>query len=281
MSPLPSLRLLFALVAITPCLRADTPATDSAKTDDQIKSAWQSASLGLFNEANRSFAALSGDEARLGEAVTLLLRQPKTDGNVSRSSELLSSLIKESPDSPLAITAHYYLGRIAQTHRTPNDPAAARTIFRELIAAHPGHAYADLATVKLAIIDIYDQVPEDTRRARFDTFAALAPGLKSPTARRDLSILLADSAQRFGYDPVISLDLLLVADQVGIARRNEQGNIWIRIGQLAQDAGRVEVARTYYTKYLATFIRDNRRRMVMERLAALPDPKSHNQKAAQ
>ena len=281
MPSIPPFRLLLALAAATPCIGADNQATDAVKAESEIKAAWQSTSLGLFNEANRSFASLSGDEARLGEAVTLLLRQPKTDGNVDRAEELLSSLIQKSPDSSLAITARYYLGRIAQTHRTPTNPDAARKIFRELIAAHPHHFYADLATVKLALIELYDQVPDDTRRARFDTFASLASGLKSPSARRDLSILLADSSQRFGYDPVIALDLLLVADQVGIARRIEQGNTWIRIGQLAQDAGRVEVARTYYNKYLATFIRDNRRRMVMERLAALPAAPSHNQKASQ
>ncbi len=276
-SPTP-LCLLFALAVIPPCF-ATQPA-DPVKTENHIKAAWQSASLGLFNEANHSFAALSGDEARLGEAVTLLLRQPKTDGNVTRATEMLSAIVKDSPDSSFAITARYYLGRIAQSHRMPNDPETARKTFRDLITAHPGHPYADLATVKLAILDLYEQVPDSLRRARFDEFTKLAPGLKSTTARRDLSLLLADVSQRFGYDPVITLDLLLAADQAGIARRNEQGNVWVRIGQLAQDTGRVEVARAYYNKYLATFIRDNRRRMVTERLAALP-AKTQSPEAAQ
>lgn len=277
--PLPTtLRLMLAIVALPLCLGAES--ADPAKTEASLKSAWQSASLGLFNEANRSFAALPGDEARLGEAITLMLRQPKTDGNVTRATELLSTIIKESPGSPFAITARYYLGRIAQTHRSPNDPETARKIFSELIAAHPGNPYADLATVKLAIIDLYEQVPDGVRRTRFDSFVKLAPGLKSNTARRDLSLLLADASQHFGYGPEITLDLLLAADQVGIARRIEQGNVWIRIGQLAQDTGRVEVARAYYNKYLSIFIRDNRRRMVTERLAALP-AKTKNQEASQ
>jgi hypothetical protein len=280
MSSIPTLRLLIALAAITPCLGADTAVSEPAKAETEIKAAWENASLGLFNEANRAFAKLSGDEARLGEAVTLLLRQPKTDANVRRSTELLSALIKNSPDSPLAITSKYYLGRISQTHSTPNDPAAARAIFKELIASHPGHPYADLATVKLALIELYDQVPDATRRARFDEFAALAPQLKSPSARRDLSIELADTSQRFGYDPVLALDFLLAADQVGIARRIEQGNVWVRIGQLAQENGRPEIARDYYNKYLSTFIRDNRRRMIKERLAALPPATTRNQEAS-
>lgn len=277
--PLPTtFRLMFALAVILPGLRAQS--ADPVKIENEIKSAWQNTSLGLFNEANRSFASLPGDEARLGEAVTLMLRQPKTDGNVTRATELLSALIQKSPGSDLAVTASYYLGRIAQTHRSPNDPETARKIFRELIAAHPGHPYADLATVKLAILDLYEQLPDAARRARFDEFTGLAPGLKSNTARRDLHLLLADASQRFGYDPVITLDQLLAADRIGIVRRTEQGNAWIRIGQLAQDTGRFEVARAYYDKYLSTFIRDNRRRMVTERLAALP-AKTQSPEAAQ
>lgn len=270
MSPIFAPRLLFVLAAITSGL----PAGDSVEarsSDDALKTAWENTALGLFNTANAEFAELSGDEARLGEAVTLLLRQPKTDGNVNRAADLFAALVNESTDPSLAIRAKYHLARIAQTHRTPNDPETARRLFRELIAAHPGHSYAELATVKLAILELYEPGPDDVRRARFDDFAKAAAALESRSARRDLNFLLADASQRFGYDPARTLDFLLAADRAGVARQMERGNTWVRIGRIAQETGRVEIAREYYTKYLATFIRDNRRRMVMEHLAALPD----------
>lgn len=264
-------RAVYPLLVVAICaLHLPFNAAASPLAEDALRSAWEDAALGLFDSANREFAKLSGDEARLGEAVTLLLRQPKTDANINRAAELLATLADKSPGSPLAIRAKYYLGRIAQTHRTPNNPELARRLFRELAGAHPGHPYADLATVKLAILEIYDHVPEADRRARFDAFVAAAATLESPSARRDLNLLLADASQRFGYGPVLTLDCLLAADRVGIARRVEQGNTWVRIGQLAHEAGRFEIARDYYKKYLATFIRDNRRLMVAERLAALP-----------
>lgn len=279
MPQIPPIRLWIALSAIVCGLRvnADSPAR-AASSEAALVEAWQNTATGLFNEANQAFAALPGDEARLGEAVTLLLRQPKTDANIDRASTLLSDIVKKSPGTDLAVTAQYYLGRIEQAHRSPANPRAAGEIFRELIARHQGHPYADLATVKLAILELNEQLPEDERRARFDSFAVIAPGLKSASARRDLCITLADSAQRFGYSPEITLDLLLAADKAGLARRVEQGNAWVRIGQLAQDAGRNEIAREYYGKYLRYFIRDNRRLMVSERLAALPAPAAANAK---
>lgn len=272
MSPISALRLLFLSAAIISSLPARDPVAHSL--DDALKTAWENTALGLFNTANAEFAELSGDEARLGEAVTLLLRQPKTDGNVNRAADLFAALVNESTDPSLAIRAKYHLARIAQTHRTPNDPETARRLFRELIAAHPGHPYAELATVKLAILELYDPVPDDVRRTRFDDFARAAVGLESSSARRDLNFLLADVSQRFGYDPSLTLDFLLAADRSGVARQMERGNTWVRIGQLAQENGRVEIAREYYNKYLAAFIRDNRRRMIMERLAVLPDPEA-------
>lgn len=274
MPSLPSLRLLIALAALPPCFGAGQPAAEPAEAENAIKAAWGNAALGLFNQANIEFAQLPGNEARLGEAVTLLLKQPKTDGNLNRAAAMLEQLVNDDPESSLAITARYYLGRIEQTHRSSGNPEAARAIFRNLVTGHAGHPYADLAAVKLALIELYSQQSDTDRRARFDEFVALAPALKTPSARRDLSLLLADVAQRFGYEPSLTLDLLLAADEVGIARRVEQGNIWIRIGQLAQDTGRADVARAYYNRYLSTFIRDNRRRMVSERLAALPSPES-------
>lgn len=264
--PLALISLPFVASALTPL---NSQPAQSPPATTPLQHAWQTTASGLFDEANIEFASAQGDEARLGEAVTMILRQPKTNGNLHHAATLLANLIRRSPGSPSSIGAYYYLGRIEQTHRNPPNLPEAKRIFRELIAAHPGHPYADLATVKLAIIELYEPLSPDERRSRFDALVALAPGLRSRSSRRDLSMLLADTAQRFGYAPSITLDLLLAADQLGIARRSEQGNTWVRIGQLAEEAGRIDVARSYYEKCLPLFVRDNRLRMVRERVAAL------------
>lgn len=270
MLPPPLLRLSLLAIATAglPHLQADTP---PAAASPAI-AAWQDASVGLFRDSLLAFQSLEGVEARYGQALNLLMRQPKTAGNVDRAAAMLSELAAAEPDSEIGIGARYYLGRIEQTHRITPDPVAARQIFQELIAAHPAHAYAQQAVVKLAIIDLYDRVPAQTRRERFDALAEQAPGLSDPIARRDLYMLLADTVQRFDYAPSIALELLIRADEIGIARLAERANTWIRIGLIASETERPEIARVYFEKFLNNFIRDGRRHTIEERLAALPAP---------
>jgi tetratricopeptide (TPR) repeat protein len=264
------LRLLLAAVvtaAVTP-LHAETPPAAASP----LTAAWQKAAVGLFRDSLLDFEKLESPEARFGQALNLLMRQPKTAGNVERAANALGALAAAEPDSELGIGARYYLGRIEQTHRVTPDPAAARRIFSELVADHPAHELAQQAVVKLAILDLYEPLPETTRRARFDAFVEKAATLSYPAARRDLHLLLADTAQRFDYSPSLTLDLLIRADESGIARRAEQAGTWVRIGLIASETGRPDTARHYFEKFLATFIRENRRLTIEERLAALPAP---------
>jgi tetratricopeptide (TPR) repeat protein len=273
MLPPPLLRLsLLALATLAqPALRAETtPAETPPAAASPAAAAWQDASVGLFSDALLAFQKLEGADARYGEALGLLMRQPKTAGNVDRAAEMLSALVAAEPDSETGIAARYHLGRIEQTHRMTPDPVAARRVFQELVAAHPAHPYAQQAVVKLAIIDLYERVPADTRRARFDAFVEQTASLSDPVARRDLRLLLADAAQRFDYPALLALDLLVGADEDGIARRAEQANVWVRIGILAAENKRPEIARAYFEKFLATYIRDSRRLPIEEMLANLP-----------
>jgi len=272
MSPPPLRRLLqlalaFACAGLSPLL-ADTPPAGASP----ITAAWQDASVGLFNDSRLAFEKLEGADARYGQALTLLMRQPKTAGNVDRAAAMLSELIVAHPDSETAISARYHLGRIEQTHRITPNPVAARQIFKTLIAAHPAHPYAEQAVVKLAIIDLYENIPDHTRRERLDAYVTQAATLIDPVARRDLHLLLADTAQRFDYPPSLALALLIRADQDGIASRTEQASLWVRIGFIASETERPDTARQYFEQFLANYPRDNRRLTVEERLASLPAP---------
>lgn len=268
MPPTPVLMFAAALLAVAPgALQAAAEKTDPASAQ-----AWNDAAIGLFKEAHSSFADAGDEDSRLGAALTLLLQQPKTASNIDRAAAQLRDLAAAAPDSESGIAARYYLGRVEQAHRFTPDPEAARGHYRTLIADHPAHPLAEQAVVKLAILDIYEPVAADVRKTRFDSYLARVGSLATASARRDLAILLADAGMRFGYPASVSLDCLLVADQAGVARRVEQANIWVRIGQLAAETGRPDTARDYYERFLATFTRDNRRRMIAERLAALSAP---------
>lgn len=272
-SPAPSVRkfpistsLLGLFVALTP----PAFAAEAAPALSPLVPAWRDASMTLFKESHDGFDSLSGAEAEFGLALTLLVQQPQTTANVERAKTLLTALATRKPADDFAPAARYYLGRIEQVHRQTPAPAAAREHYALLLAEVPGHYYAQLATVKLAILDLYEPVDASTRRARFDALLPVPAALTLPEARRDLALLLADVALQFDYGQPTALDLLLQAERVGISRPLERAEVWIRIAELARLEGRHAVARDYYQRFLATFKRDNRRQMASEHLASLP-----------
>jgi tetratricopeptide (TPR) repeat protein len=242
----------------------------SSSTTTPLASAWRDTALGLSKDALPVFQATAGPEARFGEALTLLLRQPKTSGNIEQAESILRLLADAQPDSDLGIASRYYLARIAQIHRQRPDPSIAHEILQALVSDHPKHPIAQQALVKLALLDLYTAMPAAEHRALLDTYANQVVTLSDAVSKRDLHLLLADTAQRFGYPPQLALHHLVAAEALGLARRVEQANTWIRIGLLAADLDQPELARRFFERFLATFNRDNRRLMIQERLSSLP-----------
>jgi tetratricopeptide (TPR) repeat protein len=257
------------LVILTVFLGGALPLGHGAPMDATLASAWRDASLSLFKSAHADFSTLTGPDAELGRALTLLVLQPKTKDNLDQSAALLRGLAENPEAAHLAPAALYYLARIEQVHRPVADPEAARAYYQRLIEAYPKTLYGELGVVKRAVLDLYEPVSDETRRARFDALLTVAARLEIPATRRDLSLILADTAQAFGYGDAVALPLLLQADQAGITRPSEQATVWIRIAETAVNSGRPDIARDHYQRYLAAFRRDNRRHMVKEKLGAL------------
>jgi hypothetical protein len=164
------------------------PVTLPAADDPAL--AWRDVSLGLVPAAAPVFTAASA-EARYGEAITLLLRQPKTAGNLDRAVTLLTALAETSPATELGLAARYNLGRIAQVHRPTPDPELARQHYDTLIATAPAHPFAQQAFVKLALLDLYERQSDAARRAHHERpprFDPLPPGrASSATTRRSIT----------------------------------------------------------------------------------------------
>lgn len=257
---------LFCLGALATPLLAGSAETTGVQTDP-----WREVAVSLFQDAHRSFTSRTGPDAELGRALTYLVLQPKTDDNVDRAAAILTELTELPITEEIARAARYYLGRIEHVHRTTPNLGAARTHYRTLIEQVPdGDFFANQARIKLAFIDLYDpQASPAELKARFDELLPVSAKQTAPSARRDLSLLLADVALRFDYGDALALDLLLQADRAGIKRSTEQADVWVRIGELARISGRDDIARDHYQRFLDTFPRDRRRLMVSEKLASL------------
>lgn len=252
--------LLAAALLVTPFSYAEDP----------LLPAWHDASFSLFRDAQRRFSAAQGPEARFGEALTLLQLQPKTDANIEHAAQLLAEVVRTTPNTEPGIAALYYLGRLEHAHRSPRNLPAATTHYRALIAARPDHPLAEQAIIKLGVIELYADLTPAERLAHYAALDRQAKTLKTSTAQRDIHILLAEAALRFALGSDLALEHYLAADRAGIVRATVVADIWVRIGELARETGRNDVARTYYSKFLDTFERDVRRRIVTEHLEALP-----------
>ncbi len=256
-APLPFLFLAVLLPAADP---GDPP------------SPWDQATLGLIREAYRNFARQAGPnrEARFGEAVTLLNLQPKTGANLDRAASLFTDIIATEPADGLGVSARYYVARIAHVHRTSPDDATALRIYRELADLSSPHPLAQRALVQLALMEIFEPRLDPAEvRVRFERLTARGAALTESSAVRDFHLVMGDAALRFNLGEAIALDHLLAADRVGLARAATQRDTWVRIAELGRRTGRNDIAVTYYQRFLENFPRDSRRRMIIERLAAL------------
>ncbi len=263
-----SRRLLLLFSALSLWSAAPGAAPGPAAAED-LRAAWQKVALNLFADAHREFLALPGDEARLGVALTRLQLQPRTTANLEASVADLRALAS-AKDPDLAPIALYHLARIEHAHRLRSDPPAALAAYAELRRSFPGHPLADEALVRMAMIEVYEPAPPEHQAATLARYAALAPELASADARRDLHLLLADAALRLTRDESAALAHYLAAEQAGIQLAAIRTTVLVSIGELAARLGRPELARRAFDDYLAFAPRDNRRTLVLERLAALP-----------
>ena len=238
---------------------------------------WMYASLTLINEANAIFQQLrlhSPDERenRFGEAATLINVQPKTTANLNTASAIFSDLVVEKNDDDIADASRYLMGRIEQIHRLDPDTSSAAAIYRNLLDDRPGSPFAQRALPKLALIVLFDA--QASGNAGLAEITSRAEKLTDSDAASDTHLMLADYYSLIGGDEANALRSLLIAESHGIKRYRFRGNVLIRIAELSNRLGLKEQAAQYYRKFLDSYERDNRRRLVQERMRALTGSES-------
>lgn len=231
-------------------------------------------STGFFNDAHAEFvkdletSPANQRTLRYGEAVSLLNVQPRTEANIERAYALFGELFAAVPDDDLGWSSRYLQARIDQVQRSKPDIPKAEAIFSELIQRDPSHPMAQRARLKLAIILLYAKVDKAERRRRFDEFSQAAAGFTDLNIKAQLHLLLAEVARRFEYGNEVELEQMLAANQANITRKRMRAEALVRIGDLARLTGRIDVARDYYTQFLAEYARNERRSTIEGYLAA-------------
>ena len=144
----------------------------------------------------------------------------------------------------------------------------AKTHFSRLIERHGEHPAAQLAIIKLGILDLYDPSIKDvaTRLSRTEERVEM---LMDPMAERDFHILLAEAYERFNFSKSKSLEHLLAAKAADPKIEQLDPNFTVCVADLAKELGDLETAIRYYRGFLENYQRDARRFQVARTLETL------------
>ena len=205
--------------------------------------------------------------------------QRKTRRNIERAYHILEQLRDEDSADHYGLSAQYFLARIDQIHRSPPDPDSAARHYLSLIERQSNHPLAQLAVIKLGILELYNPSIEDFSAALSETEERLNI-LTDSIAIRDFHILLAEAYERHKLSKSKGLEHLLAAQEIDPAIRLLDNGFIIRVADLARELGDYELSIRYYREFLDLFQRDVRRFQVaraLERLSSVtrPYPKSY------
>jgi tetratricopeptide (TPR) repeat protein len=246
-------------------------------TEPMAAEAWAQLGRLLFDDAQQKFTAAelagaTGPDLQLGQAVSWLMRQPKTSGNVEQALLGLRQVQAEEPaGSRWQLAARYLEGRVWQFHHSQPDEARAAQIYAELWQAYPETYWGQVAFLKLAIIRLY--APGEGRERKRQVLEELAVEVErvgEVAVRSTVHRALSEAYARLLGDLAGQMRHGWVALKLGVAKENARARLLVQVGQAAQALGEAEVAREAYQRFLADFPRDERAWLVARRLAALP-----------
>ncbi len=234
----------------------------------EVTAGWQALAGYRADEALKIFAAGArapdpavAREARLGQAVALLAKQPVTAGQVDEARRVCT-----------ALAARFLLGRIAQHHQERPDPAEAARQFRRLIAAAEASIWAQSALSRLALLQLYAL---DLARPPAERLAAAEKLLAQahvPAVAGELHVALAEAIFFYRLPGAQALPHLLAAERLGGTDRVGRADVLVQIAELSRLAGNRAQAAKYYRQFLQENPRDSANYTVRRRLADMEAP---------
>ena len=259
--------LLLPLVAI-----AEARSGESEEAPEESQS-WNLATQFLFQEAHESFrsSAQNSRERRLGEALTLLVLQPRTNAKIRQAQQELQNLATENPQDPAGKAARFFLARIEEMHAAKPDLERARDSYLLLLADGDGDPFSEMAASRIVLIDLYgaSESPEKISEV-IEDLRPIGDLLRTDSGKREFFTNQGFALVELGGDPRTAMESLIAADEIGQPLPMVDADALLVIGGLAESLGETAIARKYYKKFVARYRMDNRRYSVERFLEKLP-----------
>jgi len=204
-------------------------------------------------------------------AVILLDLQPLTESRLDDAEQRFHRLRAARNDDEIAVAAGYLLARSRQLYRQRPDHAEAARLYRETMAHPRGGPWAELARVKLALLELY-VLPAVNPSARIAAARTLLTGAGEDFTRRDLHRLIARATLFYDLDPAGALADLLAAEAIGGLQGEPHADQLVQLTELAWEFGRTAEAARFHARLVAEHPRDVRAWGLAEKLAGRPAP---------
>lgn len=251
----------------------------SAKNSELTHHAWELVVQLRFNDAFDYFSRNIKDNTEsdeldirnmhLGQALSLLNKNPKTNTNTRRAISMLESLAGEDPKDETGLTARYLLARAHLFHLTPASTEDAMTKYEGIIRDKPEHIIAQISVVKLAMLRIYGENNGKTKLEVIKSIEAMSSLLKDSALVRDFHLLLGNAYMYFDLSPEKALHHLIKAERIGIAGPVSSSETCIQIAELANSIGNFHIANSYYKSFVEKYPRDIRSYTVTQKITEL------------
>ncbi len=242
-----------------------TPLAFSAEavTDRDV---WQAIADLRITDAQRDLKKAPQDRSTtLAEAVTLIARQPATDGNMHEAEQKLLPLSDGTDE--IADQAAYLQARIYQIHLQQPDYAKAAELYTALAARRPQSHWAQLGLVKLALLKLY--VLPDSAAAGADRLApaeALLPQIHEPLLQRDLHLQIGQAGVILKQPLPRFVPHLATAARIGGITGTAREDLIVQVGELSRRAGFLAQAKEFFELYLREYPTNVRAYSAKERL---------------
>ena len=240
---------------------------------------WRLGSAAFAEEAGDALGQLSeqvrqAPDARLAGALSLMLRQPQTQGNQRRAAAELEAVAQAHPGTDFEAMALYYRGRLEQVHAIEPDARRALPWYRKAADARPGTLWADLARLQLSTIQLLDEEWGGDWATRVRRAGEELAEIQRPVVRVSFHLMVSNALLRADQELETALEHVIAAHREGIVRETVRSDALVRIGTLLRELDRHAEAAPYYREFLRDFPRDNRFNLITARLAEISTPEA-------
>jgi hypothetical protein len=229
---------------------------------------------------DNSRAVLPGAEARLTDgtnreeelagALALLDRQPRTEQSLRDAERRLAVLWRAGLGDDTGRMAAYLWARYAHVHAIEPDLREAARRYRWMIEGLWPHPVAELAVVKLAMIDLGQRDARRLGAADYAPFERWLAGMQSRELAAELHLVIGRTAARHGSDPERAFQHLAAALRTEQVRHTAtRAEVLVMLLHFAEQLGRVSEGVVQARRFLEEFPRDPRAHEVRRRLSEL------------